>query len=75
MSKVYHFRGNGDVNMKTYSKSTYETLKSVKDMRIDRVNVGLTESVIRKMRKVVKGSHSMSNDELLIKFLEQTIKL
>ena len=44
-------------------------------MRIDRVNVGLTESVIRKMRKVVKGSHSMSYDELLIKFLEQTIKL
>ena len=75
MSKVYHFRGNGDVNMKTYSKSTYETLKSVKDMRIDRLNVGLTESVIRKMRKVVKVSHSMSNDELLIKFLEQTIKL
>ena len=73
MSKVYHFRGNGDVNMKTYSKSTYETLKSVKDSRLDKVNVGLTEGVIRKMRKIVKGSHSMSNDELLIKFLHQEL--
>tara|TARA_R100000655_G_scaffold91881_1_gene132834 strand:+ start:4199 stop:4426 length:228 start_codon:yes stop_codon:yes gene_type:complete len=75
MSKVYHFRGNGDVNMKTYSKATYEKLKSVKDARLDRVKVGLTENVIRKMRKVVKGSNLMSNDELLIKFLEQELRI
>ncbi len=73
--KVFHFKGNGEVQMQTYSKKTYEALKQVKGLRLTRVSVGLREEVIKSMRQFVKNSGSMTDDQVLIKYLHKTLKI
>ena len=73
--KVFHFKGNGDVQMKTYSKNTFKALKQVKGLRLKRVSVGLREEVIESMRQFVKNSTKMTDDQVLVKYLHKTLKI
>ena len=73
--KVFHFKGNGDVQMKTYSKKTYEALKQVKGLRLTKVSVGLRQEVIESMRRIIKNSGSMTDDQVLVKYLHKTLKI
>jgi|TARA_R100000734_G_C3312260_1_gene103252 hypothetical protein len=73
--QVYHFKGNGDVQMKTYSKNTYEALKQVKGLRLTKVSVGLRQEVIESMRRIIKNSGSMTDDQVLVKYLHKTLKI
>lgn len=71
--KIYHFTG-GDQELKTYSRKTFQALQKVKAERIVKVQVGLRERVIDSMRGLVKGSAMMSNDQLLIAYLDRVLK-
>ena len=73
--QIFHFKGNGDVQMKTYSKKTYEALKQVKGLRLTKVSVGLREEVIESMRRLIKNSGKMTDDQVLIKYLHKTLKI
>ena len=73
--KVFHFKGNGDVQMQTYSKKTYEALKQVKGLRLTKVSVGLREEVIESMRRLIKNSGKMTDDQVLVNYLHKTLKI
>ena len=73
--QVYHFKGNGDVQMKTYSKNTYEALKQVKGLRLTKVSVGLRQEVIETLRRLVKNSGKMTDDQVLVNYLHKSLKI
>ena len=73
--QIFHFKGNGDVHMQTYSKKTYEALKQVKGLRLTKVSVGLRQEVIETLRRLVKNSGKMTDDQVLVNYLHKTLKI
>ena len=73
MSKIYKFKGNGDNQMEVMSRKTYEALRKVVDSQTDRIVARLSSGMVKHMRSKVKGCAKLSKEQLLIKYLKQTI--
>jgi hypothetical protein len=73
MSKIYKFKGNGDNQMEVMSRKTYEALRKVVDSQTERIVARLSSGMVKHMRSKVKGGATLSKEQLLIKYLKQTI--
>jgi hypothetical protein len=74
MSKIYHFKGN-DSDMKVMSKKTYQTLQKVKASSKKRVSTDIPTDIIQKLQGIVRGGYKMSNQELLVAYLKQSLRI